>query len=219
MFDYGHGGTDSGATYKGRKEKDDNLKLGRDVRKVLVSNGVIVDETRNKDVTMSLKARSDKANKKDYDFFISFHRNAFKPNQALGVETFTYTVQRPPAKVLASNINNAMVKVGFRNRGVKKANFHVLRETKATAVLIEIGFIDNDADNKIFDSKYNQLVKVIAEGILTTLGITPKEDKPKDKKTYYRVITGSYTNRYNADRQKTKLKNAGFDSFIDIYKG
>jgi len=42
---------------------------------------------------------------------------------------------------------------GFKNRGVKKADFYVLRETKMPAVLIEIGFIDNSIDNALFDIK------------------------------------------------------------------
>lgn len=170
IFDYGHGGKDGGATYKGRKEKDDNLKLGKDVKKILEKHGVQVDETRKGDETVSLNQRSEIANKKNYDFFISFHRNAFN-GKAFGVETYTYILKKPKAVELATNINNAMVKVGFHNRGVKNANFAVLRQTRADAVLLEVGFIDNVNDNKIFDSKYNMLVLEIAKGILKTLGI------------------------------------------------
>ena len=54
-------------------------------------------------------------------------------------------------------MQRALVDVGFANRGVKAANFHVLRETKAPAVLIEIGFIDNSKDNKLFDSKFEKI--------------------------------------------------------------
>ena len=91
-FDYGHGGNDPGAVYKGRKEADDNLKLGLAVAKTLRSYGVIVDETRTTDKTMSLSERSSMENKKSYDYFISFHRNAVKPEQA-NAETFTYTTR------------------------------------------------------------------------------------------------------------------------------
>jgi N-acetylmuramoyl-L-alanine amidase len=44
-FDYGHGGNDPGAVYKGRKEADDVLSLGRAVAAVLRRHGVIIDET------------------------------------------------------------------------------------------------------------------------------------------------------------------------------
>jgi N-acetylmuramoyl-L-alanine amidase len=56
-FDYGHGGNDPGAVYKGRKEADDVLSLGRAVAAVLRRHGVIIDETRTADVSVSLKAR------------------------------------------------------------------------------------------------------------------------------------------------------------------
>lgn len=52
-------------------------------------------------------------------------------------------------------------------RGVKKANFHVLRETKAPAVLIEIGFVDNTGDNNLFDAKRNEIIKGISKAILS----------------------------------------------------
>ncbi len=69
-FDYGHGGIDPGAVYKGRKEKDDVLKLGLDVVKELRRYGIEVDETRTKDVTVSLNERGDFEKKKQYDYFI-----------------------------------------------------------------------------------------------------------------------------------------------------
>ena len=218
IFDYGHGGKDSGATYKGRKEKDDVLKLGKDVKKILEKHGVQVDETRKGDETVSLNQRSEIANKKNYDFFISFHRNAFN-GKAFGVETYTYILKKPKAVELATNINNAMVKVGFHNRGVKNANFAVLRQTRADAVLLEVGFIDNVNDNKIFDSKYNMLVLEIVKAILKTLGINYIEDSSGNEKVFYRVITGAFTNKENAYKRVEQLKKKGFDSFIDIYRG
>ena len=218
IFDYGHGGEDSGATYKGRKEKDDVLKLGKDVKNILEKHGVQVDETRKGDETISLNQRSEIANKKDYDFFISFHRNAFN-GKAFGVETYTHILKKPKAVELATNINNAMVKVGFYNRGVKNANFAVLRQTRADAVLLEVGFIDNVNDNKIFDSKYNMLVLEIAKAILKTLGINYIEDSSGNEKVFYRVITGSFTDKENAYKRVEQLKKKGFDSFIDVFRG
>jgi len=218
-FDYGHGGSDPGAVYKGRKESDDNLKLGLAVAKEVRRHGVIVDETRTTDKTMSLQTRSSIENKKNYDYFISFHRNAFKPEQANGAETFTYTSQTAKAKGLADKIQRELVKVGFRNRGVKKANFHVLRKTKAPAVLMEIGFIDNTSDNKIFDNKFDEIVVGITKAILEQLGIKYVENsKPStSSQTLYRVMAGSYAIRENAERQVERLRKAGFDATIMIY--
>lgn len=217
IFDYGHGGKDSGAVLGNRYEKDDNLKLGKDVKKILESHGVQVDETRTGDETVSLNQRSVIANRENYDFFISFHRNAFN-GKAFGVETFTYILKKPRAVELATNINNAMVKVGFHNRGVKNANFAVLRQTKADAVLLEVGFIDNVNDNEIYDNNYNKLVLEIAKAILKTLGISYK-DSSGSEDIFYRVVTGSFKNKENADERVRQLKMKGFESFIDIYRG
>lgn len=225
IFDYGHGGKDSGATLGGRYEKNDVLKLGKDVKKVIEKHGVQVDETRKGDETISLNQRSVIANKKEYDFFISFHRNAFN-GKAYGVETFTYILKKPKAVELATNINNGMVKVGFHDRGVKNANFAVLRQTKADAVLMEVGFIDNVNDNKIYDDNYNMLVLEIAKGILKTLGITYKESSSDSKENssgseelFFRVVTGSFKDLKKAKQRVEQLEMKGFKSFIDVYRG
>ena len=218
-LDYGHGGEDPGAIYKDRCEKDDTLNLGRAVAKELRRCGVIVDETRTKDITVSLKERSSFEKSGRYDYFISFHRNAFKPEKAKGVETYTYLNQGAKAKELADKIQNSLVDVGFTDRGVKAANFHVLRETKAPAVLIEIGFIDNSRDNQIFDNKFEKIVKAISKAILSQLGIKyiTSTGSPPKSQTLYRVMAGSFKERENAERQVKKLKSAGFDATIMIF--
>jgi N-acetylmuramoyl-L-alanine amidase len=219
-FDYGHGGSDPGAVYKGRKESDDNFSIGLEVAKELRRHGITVDETRTADVAVSLRQRSEFENKGNYDYFISFHRNAFKPETATGAETFVYTKASAKSKELAEKIQNALVGVGFINRGVKTANFHVLRETKTPAVLVEIGFIDNTRNNNLFDSKRKEIVIGIAKAILAQLGIPYQEelaDEKTDGKILYRVMAGSYAARENAEKQMQKLKVAGFDATIIIF--
>ena len=216
-FDYGHGGRDPGAVYKGRKEKDDVLEVGKLIASNIRQYGVLVDETRNSDRTLSLKERSRYENKKNYDFFISFHRNAFKPEKASGVETYIYLKGNSKAKVLARKIQKSLVDLSFLDRGVKTANFHVLRETKAPAVLLEIGFIDNSLDNKIFTGKKAEIVDAISKAILQELNIDYKEEKPNmDEKTLYRVVTGAFKERENAEKRIKDLKKAGFDSYISL---
>ena len=220
-FDYGHGGEDSGAFYNGRKESNDVISLGKDIASELRSHGVIVDETRTSDVTVSLQTRSNFENRNIYDYFISFHRNAFKPEAASGVETYTYINQDSRSKSIADRIQTAIVNIGFVNRGVKKEDFHVLRETKAPAVLIELGFIDNTFDNNLFDSRRKEIIKAISKAILDQLGITYKEGSVSNfnnDKTLYRVMAGSFSVKENADKQVQKLKEAGFDATIMIFK-
>lgn len=216
-FDYGHGGNDPGASYKGRKEKDDVLKLGLAVVKELRRHGVKVDETRTKDLTVSLKERSNFEKKGNYDYFISFHRNAFKPEKASGVETFTYINQTAKAKSLADKIQKNLVSIGFVDRKVKKANFHVLRETKSPAVLIEVGFIDNTKDNELFDTKFDEIVEAITKAILEEVGIPYKEETSASVNKYYRVQVGAFSNKANAEVTLKKIKESGFDGIIKYY--
>ena len=67
---------------------------------------------------------------------------------------------------LAKAIQKAIVACGYRDRGVKTANFHVLRETRSPAVLLEVGFITNAGDNQVFDGRFYELAQGIAAAIL-----------------------------------------------------
>jgi N-acetylmuramoyl-L-alanine amidase len=220
-FDYGHGGDDPGATYNSRKESDDVLSLGKAVAAEIRRHGVTVDETRTNDATVSLEERSDFENRNSYDYFISFHRNAYEPEQVKGVETYTYLNSGAETRELAESIQASLVVLGFIDRGVKEANFYVLRETKAPAVLVEVGFIDNSEDNNRFESKINNIIKALSKAILSVLGIDYIEPSAQtqlvDGQTLYRVMAGSYSVRENAENQVQKLKAAGFDAAIMIF--
>lgn len=108
-FDYGHGGEDPGATYNGRKESDDVLSLGKEVAAEVRRHGVVVDETRTSDATVSLNDRSSFENENTYHYFISFHRNAYEPEKAKGVETYTYLNPGEKSRELAESIQASLV--------------------------------------------------------------------------------------------------------------
>ncbi len=216
-FDYGHGGNDPGATYKGRKEAEEVLYIGTQVAAEVRRFGVEVNETRISNATVSLQERGNFERRNNYDYFISFHRNAFKPEQATGVEAFVYINPGQKAEAMAEKIQRSLAGVGFVNRGVKRENFYVLRETKSPAILVEMGFIDNSKDNQLFDSKKRQIIEALAAAILQQLGIkyTQQEQKPTGN-TLYRVMAGSYGNRENAEKQIQRLKAAGFEAVVMI---
>lgn len=174
LFDYGHGGEDPGATYKGRHESKDVLRIGQAVAKRLRARGVTVDETRNSDTTVSLEQRVKIELKKKYDYFISFHRNAFKPEHATGAEVYVYRAYNTKSKALAKKIQQALVNIGFRDRGIKEAEFYILKFSKAPALLLEIGFTDNSKDNKLFDAKFEAIAEGIAEAIFGAAGVAKK---------------------------------------------
>ena len=71
---------------------------------------------------------------------------------------------------MANNINRELEKVGFENQGVnERTNLAVLRRTRMPAVLVEVGFINTDADNRLFDERFDEMAQAIARGILMSL--------------------------------------------------
>ena len=91
MLDAGHGGQDPGAVYKGRQEKDDNLKLALAVGKILEDNGINVSYTRTTDVYQTPFEKAQLANQAGVDYFISFGRNSgLIDKQYNGVEVLVY---------------------------------------------------------------------------------------------------------------------------------
>ena len=162
VIDAGHGGSDPGAVYEGRREKDDNLSLAIAVGELLSRQGVSVIYTRTTDVYQTPFEKAQMANQADADFFISFHRNSSEePNQYTGVETLVYD-NSGIKQTMAENINGALSELGFRNLGVKaRPGLVVLRRTKMPALLIETGFLNNEQDNTLYDEKQEKIARAI----------------------------------------------------------
>ena len=174
VIDAGHGGADWGATYENRKEKDDVLNLAFAVGEILSNNGIDVVYTRTSDVYDTPYEKAVIANNSGADFFISLHRNANPtPNSSSGIETLVYNDAGIKAE-MARNINRELEQLGFNNRGViERPNLVVLKRTKMPALLVEAGFINNDADNEKFDAEFNLIANAIATGVLDTLNTNP----------------------------------------------
>lgn len=91
VIDAGHGGYDAGATYNGRREKDDTLALALAVGEILEAQGYDVVYTRTDDVYDSPVQKARIGNESGADFFVSIHRNSSPtPNQYNGVQTLIY---------------------------------------------------------------------------------------------------------------------------------
>ena len=159
VLDAGHGGTDPGAVYNGRNEKDDNLALAQAVGKILEDNGVDVVYTRTEDIYQTPFEKARIANQSGADYFISFHRNSSpEDNQYQGVEVLVYDKSGIKYQ-MAQNIVGALGELGFREIGVKeRPGLVVLRRTRMPALLIETGFINSDADNALYDEKKDEYI-------------------------------------------------------------
>lgn len=170
VLDAGHGGANPGATYNGRQEKDDVLALTVAIGNILEANGVDVYYTRTTDVYETPLQKAQEANAIGADYFVSIHRNSSPiPNQYTGIESLVYSPYGEAAK-LAENINEELEEIGYENQGVnQRQNLIVLRRTQMPAVLVEVGFINTDKDNTMFDERFEETARAIAEGILDTL--------------------------------------------------
>lgn len=210
VLDAGHGGGDPGAVYQGRQEKDDTLRLTMAVGEILERNGIDVVYTRTEDIYQTPFEKAKLANESGADYFISFHRNSSpRDNQYQGVEVLVY--DRSGIKYeMAENILGALGEIGFREIGVKeRPGLVVLRRTKMPALLVEAGFLNTDSDNELFDQQFDDTADAIAGAILGTLTGETIEDP-----LYYRVQTGIFRNRENADRMLYQLMEQGYPSFI-----
>lgn len=170
ILDAGHGGADWGAEYEGRLEKDDNLNLVFAIGEILQNAGVNVLYTRTEDVYDLPAEKARIVNESGADYLVSIHRNSSPyPNQYTGVESLVYSRDSVAAE-MAANINARLEQVGFVNQGVnERRNLIVLNRTAIPAVLVEVGFINTDADNYLLDTRFYETADAIARGILDTI--------------------------------------------------
>ena len=170
VIDPGHGGNNPGAVYQGRQEKDDALALALAVGRILEDNGIEVYYTRTTDIYESPEQKAQEGNAVQGDYFVSIHRNSSPyPNQYTGVETLVYSRYGEAAR-LAGNINARLEQVGYENQGINELKtLVVLNRTQMPAVLVEVGFINTDADNRLLDERFEETARAIAEGILATV--------------------------------------------------
>ena len=188
FLDPGHGGRDSGAYYYNVAEKDLNMQVYRKLRKKLEELGYKVLTSRDSDIDVDfITERSRMVNKTNSDIFISIHFNATGSaySKSSGIQTYSYSDEPDyPSKInqywhnhpdrmseskrLATSIHSSLLaETGAKDAGLLERSFAVLRETVKPAVLLELGYMDNFAENQqIRDSHYqDKLVAGIVKGI------------------------------------------------------
>lgn len=209
-LDAGHGGSDPGAVYKGRQEKDDTLDLTLAVGDILKKNGIDVYYTRTTDEYETPFKKATDANNSGADLFVSIHRNSSEnPNQYSGVETLVYSDTGLKAEV-ARNINNQLEDAGFKNLGVdERKNLVVLKRTKMPAVLVEAGFINNDKDNYLFDEEFDSIAQAIANGILESIPSGRPGNTTSNKSNRTDNNNNSSNNSNNNNSSNGQMNNSG----------
>lgn len=209
-LDAGHGGSDPGAVYKDRREKDDTLDLTLAVGDILKKNGIDVYYTRTTDEYETPFKKATDANNSGANLFVSIHRNSSEnPNQYSGVETLVYSDTGLKAEV-ARNINNQLEDAGFKNLGVdERKNLVVLKRTKMPAVLVEAGFINNDKDNYLFDEEFDSIAQAIADGILESIPSGKPGNTTSNKSNRTDNNNNSNNNSNNNNSSNSQMNNSG----------
>ena len=221
VLDAGHGGHDPGAISNGLREKDLTLAIVKHIGKMLEEyEDVEILYTRTDDRFLDLSERAAIANKTGADFFLSVHINA---GGGTGFESYVHP-NANSATIAYQNVIHAEIMKSLGNvndRGKKRANYAVLRETKMPAILTENLFIDNvnDAVKLKSEQFLQQIIYGHVQGIIKAFGLKKKENstqttqKPSDGKLY-RVQVGAFSDRKNAERLAEELKKKGHPAVI-----
>jgi len=168
VIDAGHGGGDPGAVgIGGLMEKEINLSISQEVARLLEQQGVQVVMTRRDDREIDLAPRVSAAERARADVFVSIHSNSLSMSRpdVNGIETYYYD----SGKKLAESIHSSLLQsTNARDRGVRTANFYVIKNTSMPAVLVEVGFVTGKEDSvRLSDANSRkQMAAAIARGIL-----------------------------------------------------
>ena len=186
ILDAGHGGEDGGtSSADGVLEKDLNLSISKNIGTYLKQCGFSVIYTRTEDILLydrnenyqgrkkilDLAARLKLAREQENAIFVSIHMNAFPKKQYSGLQVY-YSSNHPMSETLASTIQQNVKSTLDNNnhRKIKKADssIYLLDRLEKPAILIECGFLSNDAEaKKLSTSEYQkQLSLIISKSII-----------------------------------------------------
>ncbi|WP_419494186.1 N-acetylmuramoyl-L-alanine amidase family protein [Chryseobacterium bernardetii] len=153
VIDAGHGGNDHGAVFGNFNEKDITLSIAKEIQKLNGNHDEYeVVLIRNEDTYPSLSERTNQINTLNPEMVISLHVNTSPQKETSIHGTELYVQNSEESKKLAGKIYKK-----FKVRKIEeRSNLHILRETKAPAVLVELGFINNTADRTYITSENGQ---------------------------------------------------------------
>lgn len=152
IVDAGHGGNDMGANRYGIYEKDIVLNIGKEIQKFNNSQDQYeVILTRDNDTYSQLSDRTVLINKLNPEMVISLHVNSSPKPESTEQGAELYTQNTDGSKKLADRISKK-----FNTLKIQEKNLHILRESKAPTVLMELGYINNTKDREYLTSEKGQ---------------------------------------------------------------
>ena len=159
----GHGGQYSGARGNGLVEKNLTLEHVLALAKGLADYDVELKLARDRDTTVLIRDSVAEANRWGADLYYSAHNNGFTDSTVNGYESFIYTSPLQGSIAIQRAVHPAQAAIwtasGRRDRGMKRANFYELRETRMPAILVENGFVTNAADAELLKNpKFKQQI-------------------------------------------------------------
>ena len=167
-----------------------------------------------RDVPLSERIR--KAHALGADLYISIHANAAGTgdwHEANGIETYVYSGRPKESLSLAEMVQHDLAKATqLKSRGVKTANFQVLRETKCPAILIECGFMTNQEEAALLKTKAYR--KTCGESIAKSILTHYKLSNELPSKILYKVQIGAFSDKKNAEALVKKLAKDGYEAII-----
>lgn len=171
VIDAGHGGAARGAWSRwGGAEKDATLSVAHRLEPKLRAAGFKTVMTRTRDVDVPLTQRARISNRQRNAVFVSIHFNHSPARRISGTETY---YKSRPSIGLARQIQSTVSALpGNSSRGVKTANFRVLKLNEYPAVLVECGFLSNPREGARCCRADHQerLADAIARGIIAQRG-------------------------------------------------
>ncbi|MEH7887162.1 SH3 domain-containing protein [Bacillus sp. JJ1609] len=166
VIDPGHGGRDNGTTgVRGTLEKSLTLKTAQLVYDKLKASGTNVIMTRNNDSYISLGSRVSTAHYQNADAFISLHFDSTNDRSVRGMTTYYYnSIQKPLGEQIHSSV---ISKTMLKDRGTRFGDYHVIRENRQKAILVELGYLSNPAEEMLVNT--SQYQQAVANGIFDGL--------------------------------------------------
>jgi N-acetylmuramoyl-L-alanine amidase len=221
FLDAGHGGSDSGASGNGLKEKDITLDIVLRIAEGLeVYSNAEVILSRSGDTYPTLDERTKQANNANADCFVSVHINSAPDARARGFESYIFNGTKDAGtnalqNVMHQEIVNAAYK-GLEDRGKKAANFAVLRQSKMKAILTENLFISNAADAKLLsDAAFRQkIAQGHINGLEKFLGLKKSAQPPPTAAKMWKVQVGAFEEEAQAKALAADLTKQGYRPWV-----